>query len=94
MIKPLVVYTAYTFDNRAELVVRYETLFEARKGTRRALKHFQAHGLRCRLHYHYVEPASGGFEVGIIFAKGIDGDEVKDAMFTQPPSNNMGVTKK
>ena len=92
MIRPLAVYTAYTFDNRVQLTVRYETIFEARRGTRGALSHFKAWGLRCRVWYHYADPASGGYEVGIVFAKGIDDDAVHRAMFNQPPAYNMGVT--
>lgn len=93
MDKILVAYTAYTFDNRIELVIRYETIFAARDSTRKALKHFAAHGLRCRLHYHYVEPKSGGFEVGIVFAKGIDEDSVIRAATQKPPLSNRGVTQ-
>lgn len=85
-------YTAYTFQNRAVLVARWQTIFIARKQSRAILHRLKAHQKPARIWKYFVHETSGEYEVWFLFGENTDTGEVVKVLTQQPPYSNRGVT--
>lgn len=90
--RPIFAYYAWSRGDRLVLCLRFETVFDARKGCRAIMKRLVAHNLGHRITRHAPEEIRGVFEVELTFCQNVDPTQVNWA-FEQPPASNRGVTK-
>jgi len=76
MRRPTLSYTASTYGDRAVFVTRWQTVFDARGGTSRALKFFAGRGFSPKVWKHFEHRQSGEFEVWLLFGENDKFDNV------------------